>query len=48
MQRFWYTRLLARAGDNILEDIFADSQSEEKEAIQQEQGEDQLVAKMGQ
>jgi SNF2 family DNA or RNA helicase len=33
MQRFWYTRLLTRVDDAILDDLFTDIQSKEKEAL---------------
>ncbi|KAL2354412.1 ISWI chromatin-remodeling complex ATPase-like protein ISW2 [Cryomyces antarcticus] len=41
MQRFWYTRLLTRAGNALLEDLFRDVKSKEKESLQKEAIEDQ-------
>jgi hypothetical protein len=46
MQRFWYTRLLTRVGDSLLDDLFTDVQSKEKDALQMEKQEDQLLSKL--
>jgi SWI/SNF-related matrix-associated actin-dependent regulator of chromatin subfamily A member 5 len=43
MQRFWYTRLLTRVDNAMLNELFADGKSKEKEAIQQDRQEDQLL-----
>lgn len=40
MQRFWYTRLLTKVGDSILDDLFTNVQSKEKDALQQEKQEE--------
>ncbi|KAF2180072.1 ISWI chromatin-remodeling complex ATPase ISW2 [Zopfia rhizophila CBS 207.26] len=42
MQRFWYTRLLTRVGDSILDDLFSDVQNKEKDALRKEKQEDQM------
>ncbi|KAF2750328.1 hypothetical protein M011DRAFT_465097 [Sporormia fimetaria CBS 119925] len=36
MQRFWYTRLLTRVGDAILDDLFVNAKNKEKDALQAE------------
>ena len=36
MQRFWYTRLLTKAGDALLDDLFKNVKSKEKDAISHE------------
>ncbi|KAF2733683.1 ISWI chromatin-remodeling complex ATPase ISW2 [Polyplosphaeria fusca] len=46
MQRFWYTRLLTRAGDALLDDLFAEIKGKEKNIIQKEKEQDQLWNKM--
>ncbi|KAF2703558.1 hypothetical protein K504DRAFT_495383 [Pleomassaria siparia CBS 279.74] len=46
MQRFWYTRLLTRVDDSILNDLFADGKTKEKDALQQEKHEEDMWAKM--
>jgi SWI/SNF-related matrix-associated actin-dependent regulator of chromatin subfamily A member 5 len=43
MQRFWYTRLLTRVDNAMLNELFADGKSKEKAAIQQDREEDQLL-----
>lgn len=43
MQRFWYTRLLTRVGDGILDDLFTNVQSKEKEEIEKEKREDEIL-----
>ncbi|KAF2790447.1 ISWI chromatin-remodeling complex ATPase ISW2 [Melanomma pulvis-pyrius CBS 109.77] len=46
MQRFWYTRLLTRVDDAILNDLFADGKSKEKDALRKEKREEEMWAKM--
>jgi SWI/SNF-related matrix-associated actin-dependent regulator of chromatin subfamily A member 5 len=46
MQRFWYTRLLTRVDNAMLNELFADGKSKEKVAIQQDRQEDQLLQKV--
>jgi SWI/SNF-related matrix-associated actin-dependent regulator of chromatin subfamily A member 5 len=46
MQRFWYTRLLTRVDNAMLNELFADGKSKEKAAIQQDRQEDQLLQKV--
>ncbi|KAI8942287.1 hypothetical protein NX059_000366 [Plenodomus lindquistii] len=45
MQKFWYTRLLTRIDDGMLNELFADGKTKEKAAIAQDQQEDQLLQK---
>jgi SNF2 family DNA or RNA helicase len=42
MQRFWYTRLLTRVDDTILDDLFTDIQSKEKDTLEKEKQEGAL------
>jgi len=44
MQRFWYTRLLTRAGDDFLEDLFRDVKGKEKTTLRQEAEEERTWA----
>jgi SNF2 family DNA or RNA helicase len=46
MQRFWYTRLLTNMGDGLLEDLFTDAKTKEKEALARETKEDQKWSKI--
>jgi SWI/SNF-related matrix-associated actin-dependent regulator of chromatin subfamily A member 5 len=46
MQRFWYTRLLTRVDDSILNDLFADGASKEKDALEKEKREEEILANM--
>jgi SWI/SNF-related matrix-associated actin-dependent regulator of chromatin subfamily A member 5 len=46
MQRFWYTRLLTRVDNAMLNELFADGKSKEKAAIQQDRQEDQLLERV--
>ncbi|KAI4607519.1 hypothetical protein J4E80_009632 [Alternaria sp. BMP 0032] len=46
MQKFWYTRLLTRMDDGMLDELFADGKSKEKAAIEQDIEENKLLAKM--
>ncbi|KAF2121075.1 ISWI chromatin-remodeling complex ATPase-like protein ISW2 [Lophiotrema nucula] len=46
MQRFWYTRLLTRVGDGILDDLFSNVQSKEAEALKKEKDDDTLWREM--
>ncbi|KAH6614340.1 ISWI chromatin-remodeling complex ATPase ISW2 [Boeremia exigua] len=43
MQRFWYTRLLTRVDEGMLEDLFANGKEKEKAAIDQDKKEDALL-----
>ncbi|KAF2845503.1 ISWI chromatin-remodeling complex ATPase-like protein ISW2 [Plenodomus tracheiphilus IPT5] len=43
MQKFWYTRLLTRIDDGMLNELFADGKTKEKAAIVQDRQEDQLL-----
>ncbi|XPS76632.1 hypothetical protein M3J09_008680 [Ascochyta lentis] len=46
MQRFWYTRLLTRVDDGMLNDLFANGKTKEKAAIDQDKEEDRLLQKV--
>lgn len=46
MQRFWYTRLLTRVDDAILNDLFADGKNKEKDALLKEQRDEEMWSKM--
>jgi SWI/SNF-related matrix-associated actin-dependent regulator of chromatin subfamily A member 5 len=46
MQRFWYTRLLTRVDNAMLNDLFADGKSKEKAAIEEDRQELQLLEKV--
>jgi len=46
MQRFWYTRLLTRAGDNLLEDIFRNVRDKEKDALEQKAEDDEKISSL--
>jgi SWI/SNF-related matrix-associated actin-dependent regulator of chromatin subfamily A member 5 len=46
MQRFWYTRLLTRVDNAMLNELFADGKNKEKAAIQQDRQEDQLLQRV--
>lgn len=43
MQRFWYTRLLTRVDNAMLNELFADGKSKEKAEIQKDRQENQLL-----
>jgi SWI/SNF-related matrix-associated actin-dependent regulator of chromatin subfamily A member 5 len=45
MQKFWYTRLLTRIDDGMLDDLFSDGKSKEKAALEQETEENKLLQK---
>jgi hypothetical protein len=46
MQKFWYTRLLTRIDDGMLNELFADGKSKEKAAIEEDIKENELLHKM--
>lgn len=46
MQRFWYTRLLTRIGDSMLDELFNDSKTKEKQALQEDKEEDLVLSKV--
>jgi SWI/SNF-related matrix-associated actin-dependent regulator of chromatin subfamily A member 5 len=46
MQRFWYTRLLTRVDDAMLDDLFVDGRSKEKAVLEKDKQDDQLLARM--
>jgi SWI/SNF-related matrix-associated actin-dependent regulator of chromatin subfamily A member 5 len=46
MQRFWYTRLLTRVDNAMLNELFVDGKSKEKAAILQDKEEDQLLERV--
>jgi SWI/SNF-related matrix-associated actin-dependent regulator of chromatin subfamily A member 5 len=46
LQKFWYTRLLTRIDDGMLEELFADGKTKEKAAIEQDIEENKLLQKM--
>jgi SNF2 family DNA or RNA helicase len=48
MQKFWYTRLLTRIDDGMLDELFSDGKSKEKAAIEQDVQENKLLEKMEQ
>ncbi|OSS44062.1 hypothetical protein B5807_11187 [Epicoccum nigrum] len=48
MQRFWYTRLLTRVDDGMLDDLFADVKEKEKAAIKQDRKDEVLLHKIHQ
>ena len=48
MQRFWYTRLLTRVDQGMLDDLFANGKEKEKAAIKQDKQDDALLEKMQQ
>lgn len=48
MQRFWYTRLLTRVDQGMLNDLFANGKEKEKAAIEQDKQDDVLLEKMQQ
>ncbi|KAJ4313163.1 hypothetical protein N0V94_007092 [Neodidymelliopsis sp. IMI 364377] len=48
MQRFWYTRLLTRVDDGMLNDLFANGKEKEKAALVQDKQDNQLLEKMKQ
>lgn len=43
VQRFWYTRLLAQAGNGVIEDLFRDAVSKEKAVFQLEAAESTIA-----
>ncbi|KAF1944416.1 ISWI chromatin-remodeling complex ATPase ISW2 [Clathrospora elynae] len=43
MQKFWYTRLLTRIDDGMLDELFADGKTKEKAAIEQDIQENKLL-----
>ena len=47
VQKLWYTRLLTKAGDAMLEDVFSDVKNKEAEARKNETLEEQGLAKLG-
>ncbi|KAF2032487.1 hypothetical protein EK21DRAFT_60785 [Setomelanomma holmii] len=47
MQRFWYTRLLTRVDNAMLNELFSDGKNKEKAAIQQDRQEDHAIQQMG-
>ncbi|KAF1362859.1 ISWI chromatin-remodeling complex ATPase ISW2 [Lizonia empirigonia] len=47
MQRFWYTRLLTRVDDGMLNDLFANVKEKEKAAVDQDKEDERLLQKMG-
>lgn len=48
MQRFWYTRLLTRVDDGMLDDLFANVKEKEMAAIKQDREEEVLLDKIQQ
>ncbi|KAJ8109992.1 hypothetical protein OPT61_g7048 [Boeremia exigua] len=48
MQRFWYTRLLTRVDQGMLEDLFANGKMKEQAVIDQDKKDDALMKKMQQ
>ncbi|KAF2813072.1 uncharacterized protein BDZ99DRAFT_507176 [Mytilinidion resinicola] len=46
MQRFWYTRLLTRVGDGLLQDLFTDAKAKEKDALVRDTVDDQEWTKI--
>lgn len=46
MQRFWYTRLLTRMGDGMLNDLFSDVKNKEKDALMKDAQEDERLAQV--
>ncbi|KAL1656016.1 hypothetical protein SLS61_001580 [Didymella pomorum] len=48
MQRFWYTRLLTRVDQGMLDDLFANGKEKERTALEQDKKDDALVEKMQQ
>lgn len=46
MQRFWYTRLLTRVDQGMLDDLFANGQEKERLALDQDKEDDALAQKM--
>ncbi|KAF3043080.1 hypothetical protein E8E11_004341 [Didymella keratinophila] len=48
MQRFWYTRLLTRVDQGMLDDLFANGKEKERAALEQDKKDDALVEKMQQ
>jgi SWI/SNF-related matrix-associated actin-dependent regulator of chromatin subfamily A member 5 len=46
LQKFWYTRLLTRIDDGMLDELFADGKSKEKAAIEQDIEENKLLQEM--
>ncbi|CAO2654565.1 Nn.00g112980.m01.CDS01 [Neocucurbitaria sp. VM-36] len=43
MQKFWYTRILTRIDNGMLDELFADGKTKEKAAIEQDMQEGQLL-----
>ncbi|KAJ4379901.1 hypothetical protein N0V86_005085 [Didymella sp. IMI 355093] len=48
MQRFWYTRLLTRVDQGMLNELFANGKEKERAALEQDKQDDALVEKMQQ
>ena len=46
MQKFWYTRLLTRMDDGMLDELFTDGKSKEKDALEQDTKENKLLQQM--
>lgn len=46
MQKFWYTRLLTRIDDGMLDELFADGKSKEKAAIEHDLEESKLLQRL--
>ncbi|KAF2129671.1 ISWI chromatin-remodeling complex ATPase ISW2 [Dothidotthia symphoricarpi CBS 119687] len=46
MQRFWYTRLLTRVDDRMLNELFADGKQKEKAAITEDAKEKEILDRM--
>ena len=46
MQKIWYTRLLTRIDDGMLDELFADGKQKEKAAIEQDIEDNKLLQKM--
>ncbi|KAF1841232.1 ISWI chromatin-remodeling complex ATPase ISW2 [Cucurbitaria berberidis CBS 394.84] len=46
MQKFWYTRILTRIDNGMLDELFADGKTKEKAAIEQDMQEDQLLRRI--
>ncbi|KAF1948900.1 ISWI chromatin-remodeling complex ATPase-like protein ISW2 [Byssothecium circinans] len=46
LQRLWYTRLLTRMDDTVLDELFVDSKSKEKAALEEDKHDEQLQARL--
>jgi SWI/SNF-related matrix-associated actin-dependent regulator of chromatin subfamily A member 5 len=46
MQRFWYTRLLTRVDNSVLNDVFANGKEKEKASLEQDKEDNRLLLKV--